>query len=167
MSAVLIFAVFNLTMHFYLKKLQAEYDIEAKKVRKEAAIFITKARNALPDKNSVNLLRKKIEQYNLNIAGPRTVWTRFFNQLEKILPTDSVIVSIKESTSQKPVFAAEDRNFLMTIVVDSMEIANSIYREMASANTFRSLSFTPIGAKEYQGRSGIGVEISFQFKPKI
>jgi hypothetical protein len=155
LGTTLVFLLVLVFTRIYTAKLQNEYKLAQK--------FIAQARSFLPDASAVENLKAKIDRHNNSIGGKRSCWTRLFNALEEVLPTNSIITAIENPNDAKPVFLAEDRFFRLFISVPDMETANSLYMKISNHKAFDSLSFSPSGAGA-QNQRGILIEISFRFK---
>jgi hypothetical protein len=163
LGTTLVFLLVLVFTRIYTAKLQNEYKLASIRVENEAQKFIAQARSFLPDASAVENLKAKIDRHNNSIGGKRSCWTRLFNALEEVLPTNSIITAIENPNDAKPVFLAEDRFFRLFISVPDMETANSLYMKISNHKAFDSLSFSPSGAGA-QNQRGILIEISFRFK---
>lgn len=173
-SALIVFFVclaFFVLLNFYTfastARLKKDLHAAAERVEAEAVRAINETRQFMPNESEIAELEKLSVQHNQSMGGSRSAWTRLFNNLEKVLPADVVIVVIESPRLGRPVFGVDDREFRLRLAVADIDIANLVYMQFSNEKAFGSLSFTPKGPINYQGRSGLSVELIFTFNEKI
>lgn len=164
LSMTLLFGLTVFLTRIYTEQLQLDFKEASQRVDQEAMKFIEEARTMLPAQMVVEDLRVITDEHNNSIGGKRSAWTKFFNALEEVLPANSFVSSIKNASSGKSSFAAENRHFSLIISVPDMETANALYMKISNHKAFDSLSFSPSAAAELNG--SISIEIAFRFREK-
>lgn len=150
-------------LHVTARDLQSAYEREVATIEVRAAELASAAMAILPDPGPIEALRDRVIRHNTALIGPRTPWTRIFDVLEEFLPADAVVARLDRLSSGKPEFPGGALDLKILLVVAQIEAANQFYLKLSSDRRFDEVSFMPRGEMVHQGRSGIGIEVSFRF----
>lgn len=164
LASALLFSFLLVVIRLNTKRLQQEFKTASESAQNDSMRFVEEARQMLPQPMIVNDLKLLTEEHNNAIGGERSQWTRLFNALEEALPKTAAIISIKNPNGSNSVFAAEDRQFRLSVAVPDMETANSFYMKISENKVFDSLSFNP--SRNQNSNRFILIEISFRFNEK-
>lgn len=161
LGSALVFSFLLVFTRLYSQQLQKEFEQLSVKANSESLRFVEEARQMLPQNLVIDDLKVLSEEHNNAIGGPRSAWTKLFNALEETLPKTAAIISIQNQSAEQKVFAAEDRQFRISVAVPDMETANAFYMKISANKAFDSLSFNP--SRNQNSASFILIEISFRF----
>lgn len=150
-------------LHVSAGDLEAAYEREVANIEGRAAELASEAMAILPAPGPIQALRDRVIRHNTALIGPRTPWTRIFDALEELLPADAVVARLDRMSSGKPEFPGGALDLKILLVVAQIEAANQFYLKLSGDRRFDEVSFMPRGEMAHQGRTGIGVEVSFRF----
>ena len=158
-----VFFIGVFALRSYSASLEMAHREASARVENETMGFISRAAQLMPDAAVISNLAEKTRLHNMEMGEKTSIWTRLFNTLDAVLPENSVILAIENPVSGKMSFASADRQFKIRIALTSIDAANAIYMKLAALPAIESLSFTPRGEKQHQGRQSVNVDLEFTF----
>jgi len=142
---------------------QGSLEKEIEEIHKKNESLTIAIRAMLPKPEVFGDLEIMVKRHNIALIGPRIHWTNLLQDLEAVLPADSVVVKFENSANGQPVFEAGEKDFRLQVMVSSVVTGNSLYKAMLNKKSFASLKMTPQGEQNYQGRQGVVYQIEFNY----